>query len=139
MAPLVIFAAVVLLLIVAGIVAAIRRHKKIKWVKEHGKHVQATVSEITSEKVAFQVPQQVQRMQYNSVHRKMEMMPRTEYQTRYRTQYRIIARYGESATKQEYVFKSEPLLNEPKQYMRGTKVWVYYDPANPKLYFMELT
>lgn len=132
------FAALVVLLIVVGIVAAIKRHKEIDRLKEHGKHVQAAVSEITSEQVAVQVPRQVQKTRYNPVSRRPESTFQTEYQTHFQTRYHIIARYSESPTTQEYVFRSEALLSVPKQHMKGSMVLVHYDPANPSLYYMDL-
>jgi hypothetical protein len=125
------------LAIIAAVVAAVKRNNEINWLKEHGKHVQATVSEITSEQVPIQVPRQVPTTQYNPVSRSTQTTYHTEYQTQYQTRHFIIARYEESPTKQEYVFKSDVLVSKPKQYMRGSKVLVYYDQANPTRYYME--
>jgi Protein of unknown function (DUF3592) len=130
--------ALVVLMIIAAIVSAIKRKKEINWLKEHGKHVQATVSEITSERVAVQVPRQVPSTHYNPVTKSTQTTYHTEYQTQWQTRYFIIARYKESPTKQEYVFKSSGLVSIPTHYMQGSKVLVHYDPANPTRYYMEV-
>ena len=132
------FVAIFVLAIIVAIVAAIKRKKEIHWLKENGKHVQATVSEITSQQVNIQVPRRVPKTQYNPATKSVQTTYHTEYRTDWQTRYFIIARYEESPTKQEYVFKSHGLVSKPKHYVQGSKVLVHYDPANPTRYYMDL-
>ncbi len=131
--------AVAVVVIIFSIISAINRAQEINWLKQHGVRVLATVTGIESKREAAQVQRQVPKQHYNSTHNRWETVYEIELETEWKTYHYILAQYEHPQTHEVYQFRSNRLLHRPTQHSEGSTIPVFYDPANPGRYYMDVS
>ena len=121
------------LIIIVNIVKYIkntRRSDSMAWLKQHGKHVTATVKQVTME----------QGWKYgNQFNRWNEWEGRYERERVWQTSYYVSAEWNDPETKQSYTFKvaigSSP---QAEKYIPGRLIHVIFNPKHPEQCYGEL-
>lgn len=126
---LTIMLSIVIFSIVKSLKRAHQRHT-IKWIKQHGKHVIATVTQVTSEG----------EWQYGSRRSRWNAWEgRYELERVWQTAYYVIAEWQDPQTRQVYTFKVR--IDSPagtRKYIQGYPLPVIFNPRYLEQCYMEL-
>ena len=124
---------IVLCIVICSIVIILKRkHQRhtIKWLKQHGKHVIATVKQVTSEG----------EWHYGSRYNRWNAWEgRYELERMWQTAHYVIAEWQDPQTRQGYTFKVK--IDSPagaRKYIQGYPLPVIFDPSYPEQCFIEL-
>jgi hypothetical protein len=149
-----IIAYIVLLFLVATIILALlyaiavidqhrKRSQEIRWLKQHGTRVNATVLRI-EERQELQMERTRDIWLWSDTNHKWERHAGTmdrepQWQETWPTRYYVLAEWRHPQTQETYTAESARLYVRPKQYTPGSVVSVVVDPQDPTRYYMDLS
>ena len=120
-------------IVIFSIVKSLKRaHQRgtIEWLKQHGKHVIATVTQVTSEG----------EWQYGSRRNRWNAWEgRYELERVWQTAYYVIAQWRDPQTSQVYMFRVR--IDSPagaRKYIQGYPLPVIFNPSYPEQCYIEL-